>query len=732
MAISTAKVTYQTAISVTDFKTLIESYGSSKVTITLTKPMTVAEDTTVPSNIKIRVNANGKLTISSGVTITFNGKVESHTDEWLDVSPDNPPIFSKRSYVRVDEFVGDDKIKIQCALNSGSYSNHCDVRLTTGSKYSIPTGSIYLQNDATNNPGFNSTQTGQGRLRLIGGAKLHSWPELEDDSLDDTIIEFGQTTGNCFISDLSSHATINRYSNRSFIMSGICIIANTSDNVIYLDAVCESSILEMLTIYNQNFSGNGILWTNGWSFKMRDINLYGDHNRLDTASYNTGYGIRMYMDNPSYVSGGQITLDHVTTDGWHYGKIIGGDRLSDLTNPTITGFQTTIHMHNCISQICEIGVYIGSGTKGIELDQMYTENCRDINVHVDNGATNVAFNNCYFNMRDSITTAGLRLGEYNALYSSFFNGVYAITLTNCLFRNIGDSAPAILRYPGETARAASFTEAGCSFVNSSSATASVAHNFFYPGDAYGYQGPTIITGEEYTGSGIWYTDYNKGFRYVTMYVDPNFVRFGRPVVHSGSTVSMVANDLNHENKGNYITINSDGDLNNILPIEEGMDMYLVAGDLDGFTMIHSNTGDSTKNIRTAKHIDTFVPYTKMVHLKAVNLGSSVIKWVQEGLDLYPDPIQYITDPASGICAWDGETKTIGLDSTIDINEITGFYGGAEVFLFCRTAAGITIKHNSAGSYKILCKSGADTDLDYHKVMHLVAIDDGSFEYWMEL
>jgi len=715
-----------------NIKKYIQNYGRKKKTVKWNDKIIATENITIPSNISLRITNKCELEIADGVTVTFEGSVHSGNDEWIKCSPDNPPIFKKRSSIRVDEFIGDDTIKIQCAINSASWSNHCNVKLRAGATYSS-TSSIYLTYDETNNVGFSNISNKQGRLLIEGGGRYSTWPELVDGTFETTTLNFTNSTGDCIISDLTSQTIVNRYASRAFELRGFDLICNTSGRGIYFNSVNENVKLQNLTVWNKHFSGHGIFFEKAWATGMQNVRIYGNRDRVADASLNTGIGLH-FIPGDGSVGGGSQFFENVTVDGWKYGMVLGGSRYSDILDPS--GAQNiAISLINCTSQNTNYGVTVGSGWKTVRFAELYTEACIDVNIDLDNGCSNIKLDTCYINMMSNPIIAGIQIGhdEDGSGTPSYNDGAYNVHITNCRIFDILDS-PGILRNAAEVARAASYVETSCTFAADVAATSAIARDFRSIAGASPYQGPSMISGEEYTGSGTFIDGYNLGMVFMPLYVKKDHIKFGRPIVSSEVTLSVVANVLDHEYKANSIVVISEGDIDTINTWERGMNLYLLAGNANGFTLKRSNLSAS-ENIRTVNDLDYFVPYTRMVHLRAILIGDKE-KWVQQGVETVPSTyptIQYFTDPSDGICLWNGETSVLGIDGTTDIEAIETFIGDKEVFLWGRESGGVTIKHNATTpTHKIVLKSGRDTLLRYHKMMHLVSVDDSSYEHWVEV
>lgn len=142
MTISTGKIQYESRSASVNFKTYIESIGSNNRTIRIKGELTANTSFAIPSNVEITVSKRGKLTIGDGVTVTFNGPVNSNGLSWIDSYIDSPPIFNNRTSINADEFIDSDINKLKSAVASAIASGIKDVyisSLTIDSDYTVPT-----------------------------------------------------------------------------------------------------------------------------------------------------------------------------------------------------------------------------------------------------------------------------------------------------------------------------------------------------------------------------------------------------------------------------------------------------------------------------------------------------------------------------------------------------------------------------------------------------------------
>ena len=360
--IKTGVAKYTESTDRNDFNSVLAAHiDDTELKIML--PIVLTSDTVVPENITVNIIKGGSIDMN-GYSLTFEGKVSSTSDEWIKASPDNPPIFKKRSEIRVDEFIGNDTVKLQCAIN---VSSKCFLKRIILSSRVYVLDSIYLGYDITNNPGFTEGNRKFGRLEIVGSgrcqyANINNGIAEGDDWENNVYGTFIHCT-NLVDPFITVEKATGPFPARDITISNLAIYQNNPDFIIKYNGVHSSTLFQDVIVFQRNIAGSGVQINTSWisTVDRLEIQAYRLGNDRPEVIPNTGIGLLMKEE----LAGGVMTFYNLQVDGFYYGVKIG--ELYDPTSLIAQSTWDTLLFINCCIQKARHGMDINHNVQTIKI-----------------------------------------------------------------------------------------------------------------------------------------------------------------------------------------------------------------------------------------------------------------------------------------------------------------------------------------------------------------------------
>lgn len=355
-----------------------------------------------------------RLTIQSGA-VTRAGDVRPDSP-----IPGGPANLRSPMYGAVGDCVADDTIAVQTWINNIAWRR--SQGYAPEGCYRI--GSLWLNHDATLNPGYPEDAVLQGNYTLRGDGMIQvnqvtALPARQSG----TVFQSYATDAPAFQAYAAMGAG-NPNNLRGLRLQGFSVIQTTTSAVMHLDGAHSQSYVSEVFIH-QKGTGDGLIYKNTFLTRLEDLFLFADH------ASNTGIGMQLYNDTGV---GGVVHTTNVTGRGFgevglRFGTLApDGTRLAGVQAIGVQGLSTKVGiqflgaMTGAICSGCytesttQYGIEIGENALGVTLlggwvDAVTHTDATDAGIKIG-GRPGTAFNS----RAGGTVIQGMRIGNINMGY----------------------------------------------------------------------------------------------------------------------------------------------------------------------------------------------------------------------------------------------------------------------------------------------------------------------------
>lgn len=380
----------QGAAATRSIKTFVDAIGTSqKATIvcghtstgnTTTYTLTTSE--TIPSNITL-IMEPGAILDGAG-TLTINGPFEAGLTQCFGTSI--TIIFGSGAVKEVHAVWWGFLSSASAAVNIAALQKCVNVAATSGHvKVELPYGKfdlgddLYLDYDATNNPGWPSTAAYGGRIIVNG----HGWHDQNNRASypTGTVLNFSTGYG---IKAGDGTST----GNRLLTLQNFSVWGDNTTQVVHLNYVTKAVIRNLFI--DQDGTGDGLVCFNAWGLSIDQVEAYG-------AGTGNGIGIHIYND--------------VAAGGYNIGRVKGRNfQRGILFGETSTGVGIrSIAASFLDGSYCAEGIVFGSVVTQSAISTIWGEGNTTCGIRIFHNAAGINFGAIYQD-NSSATEADIVLG----------------------------------------------------------------------------------------------------------------------------------------------------------------------------------------------------------------------------------------------------------------------------------------------------------------------------------
>lgn len=275
----------------------------------------------------------------------------------------------------------DDTVALQAAINRAA---------TLKLNLYIPAGwykftRLWLIYDATNNPGYPSTD--QGRQVIFGDDGRMARAAFTSGLKYGTVLESTHSVGPAI--NLEATSAI-----RGIVLRDLALIASNTTWAVSATQISQRAGLVRVGVEQQG-SGGGVIWRDSNHTIFDDVWLHGAGKDVS--------GIGFHVAHPS-VSGGVHRIPSLGSSAFNIGLQIGEDTTGAASsfNAVDVGPMEVID--------CNTGIIVQGGARGVKLDSPHVETCATRGIWVRGGAQQTTIITPFLN-NSTATVADIQLGD---------------------------------------------------------------------------------------------------------------------------------------------------------------------------------------------------------------------------------------------------------------------------------------------------------------------------------